>query len=108
MSEDYTWDETITAHGYAVQNAEIKRANERLAARVQELEAQLNAAILGQRQLERENAELRARANLLEVENARLTVLVGDLFGELADATGRTRAEVEMMFFEEDTSEVQP
>ena len=39
-------DET-TAHGYAVQNAEIKRANERLAARVMELT--------------RENAELRAR-----------------------------------------------
>ena len=34
MSEDYTWDETITAHGYAVQNAEIKRANATLAARV--------------------------------------------------------------------------
>ncbi len=43
MSEDYTWDETVTAHGYAVQNAEIKRANATLAARVIELEATLSA-----------------------------------------------------------------
>ncbi len=53
MSEDYTWDETITPHGYAVQNAGIKRANATLAARVQELE--------------RENAELRAKLDAVPV-----------------------------------------
>ena len=58
MAEDYTWDETVTAHGYAVQNAELKRANDSLAAQERDLEAQLNAAILGQQQLERENVAL--------------------------------------------------
>lgn len=43
MSEDYTWDETITEHGYAVQNAGLKRANASLAARVRELERRLDA-----------------------------------------------------------------
>ena len=57
MSEDYTWDETITPHGYAVQNAGIKRANATLAARVQELE--------------RENAELRAKLDAVPMEALR-------------------------------------
>ena len=43
MGEDYTWDETVTAHGYAVQNAGLKRDNATLAARVMELEATLSA-----------------------------------------------------------------
>jgi len=73
-------DET-TSHGYAVQNAEIKRANATLAARVRELEAQLANA------QERQSAQFgRNTARLADValDAERQTQRVMELEAQLA------------------------
>lgn len=67
MSEDYTWNEAEPTRAHPVQVAALKEANARLAARVMELEAQLNAAIVSGAQLERENAELRVKLKVVQV-----------------------------------------
>lgn len=67
MGEDMTYAPVQTIDDVRRDRDAVLAANGTLNKRVRELEAQLNAAVLGQRELERENAELSAKLDAVPV-----------------------------------------
>lgn len=67
MTENMTYEPVQTIDDVRRDRDAVLAANGTLNKRVRELEAQLNAAVLGQRELERERDELRAKLDAVPV-----------------------------------------